>query len=338
MASFAAKTNTMSKSSNAIGSRAMPAVRPVSVRPVRSAARPCLTRSHQAAAEGTSVWENQIKTGNVTTVSPKDISTLMEQGWTVLDVRPPAEASVVSIVNSVQGWTVLDVRPPAEASVVSIVDSVQASVVSIVDSVLQRPLRSPSSTLSRGGLFWMSAPHPAEAALVSIIDSVQVSLVSIVDPGQVPMYIKDPDAMTPAGLIKQWLNLGMGGWWLGGWHLVPNTNFMGEVQAKVPKDAKIIGLRSLAASESLIRAGYTTVGWVNGGFDACRQGDFPTTPDNKDIRYAAVGGVSGILGWTDGGQSGVIGFFVFLLACDFALFGYEYFQTFQETGKLPWEL
>lgn len=72
---------------------------------------------------------------------------------------------------------------------------------------------------------------------------------------------------------------------------------------QVPKDAKVIvacqkGLRSLAAAEQLSRAGYTSLAWVNGGLDNSRPGEVPTR-DGKDIRYAGIGGVSEIVGWTE---------------------------------------
>jgi rhodanese-related sulfurtransferase len=47
------------------------------------------------------------------------------------------------------------------------------------------------------------------------------------------------------------------------------------VQAQVPKDARVIvgcqkGLRSLAACEQVVRSGYSTIAWINGGFDTAR--------------------------------------------------------------------
>jgi hypothetical protein len=76
------------------------------------------------------------------------------------------------------------------------------------------------------------------------------------------------------------------------------------VLERVPRDARVIvgcqrGLRSLAACEQLSRAGYGTLAWVNGGFDAACADDLPTLPDGKDIRFAGIGGVSEMLGWTE---------------------------------------
>ena len=72
---------------------------------------------------------------------------------------------------------------------------------------------------------------------------------------------------------------------------------------QIPKDAKIIvacqkGLRSLAAAEQLSRAGYMDLAWVNGGLDNSTPGDVPTR-DDKDVRYAGIGGVSEMVGWTE---------------------------------------
>jgi len=53
------------------------------------------------------------------------------------------------------------------------------------------------------------------------------------------VYIVDED-MSPALLLKKASNLGLGGWWLGGTHMKPNPGFIGAVQQKVPKDAKLI--------------------------------------------------------------------------------------------------
>ncbi len=48
---------------------------------------------------------------------------------------------------------------------------------------------------------------------------------------QVPLFMEDP-ARDPFSLLKQMSNFGMGGWWLGGSHMIPNPNFIGEVGKK----------------------------------------------------------------------------------------------------------
>lgn len=57
------------------------------------------------------------------------------------------------------------------------------------------------------------------------------------------------------------------------------------------------GLRSLAACEQLVKAGYPSVGWLSGGFDAARKPDFDTST-GEDMRYGSVAGLQGVLGWT----------------------------------------
>lgn len=89
---------------------------------------------------------------------------------------------------------------------------------------------------------------------------------------EVPVYIVDED-MSPALLLKKASNLGLGGWWLGGTHMKPNQGFIGAVQQKVPKDAKLIvtcqkGLRcGLSITNTLVAkmSGVTELfksGWV----------------------------------------------------------------------------
>lgn len=56
--------------------------------------------------------------------------------------------------------------------------------------------------------------------------------------------------------------------------------------------------RSLAACEQLSRAGYTELAWISGGLDTVRPGEMKTTAD-KDLRYAGIGGLSQVVGWTE---------------------------------------
>jgi rhodanese-related sulfurtransferase len=162
----------------------------------------------------------------------------------------------------------------------------------------------------------------------------------------VPLFIEDPEASTVTGMLKAATAFGMGGWWLGGTHLVPNEQFLAQAAAALPADkeaARVVvacqkGLRSLAACEALIRAGYPQVAWISGGLDSGAPGDIPTV-GGKDVRYAGIGGLSEVLGWTDvqrearrskgmmqdlGGVFAVAGAF---LVADLALFAYEQFAA-----------
>jgi len=155
----------------------------------------------------------------------------------------------------------------------------------------------------------------------------------------VPLFEVDDD-MSPQGLLKQMSAFGMGGWWLGGQHMKPNTTFMPTVLNKIPKDQKVVvicqkGLRSLAACEQLSRAGYEEIAWLNGGCEAADEKVIPTI-DGQDIRLAGVGGVSGWLGWNPVQQQmeeqganqdlvdNLVKVFVFILLIDLIALGYEF--------------
>jgi len=199
-------------------------------------------------------WEQQVRDGSVAQVSVNQAVDLMNQGWVLLDVRPPGETDKVSLLDAVN----------------------------------------------------------------------------------VPIFVED-ESSSFGSLMKKAAAVSTGGWWLGGTHMVPNDKFLPEVQTKIPKDKGVIigcqkGLRSLAAAEQLSRAGYGRVAWINGGFDTAHPADLRTS-NNKDVRYAGIGGLSEVLGWTEvqqeekqgfmGGVNGVLGLVALILAADLALFGYE---------------
>jgi hypothetical protein len=120
--------------------------------------------------------------------------------------------------------------------------------------------------------------------------------------------------------------------------MIPNNDFLAQVQSQIPKDQGVIvgcqkGLRSLAAAEQLSRAGYKKIAWINGGFDTAKVEDLQTT-NGKDIRYAGIGGLSELLGWTEvqqdenrgqfmGGVENIFKLVALVLAADVALFAYE---------------
>lgn len=92
----------------------------------------------------------QIREGVVKNVMPKDVKEYMDDGWTVLDVRPPNENRKAHVKDAIE----------------------------------------------------------------------------------VPLFYPDT-SLDPSSLLKQMSAFGMGGWWLGGTHMVPNDSFLADVQAKV---------------------------------------------------------------------------------------------------------
>lgn len=174
--------------------------------------------------------------------------------------------------------------------------------------------------------------------LVDVRPPGEVAKVPITGAIAVPLYLEDP-SNGPASLLKKAATIGTGGWWLGGTHMIPNESFLAQVQAQVPKDARVVvacqkGLRSLSAAEQLSRAGYRSLAWINGGLDTARPGDLPTA-NGRDVRYAGIGGLSEVLGWTEvqqeenkggffGGANNVLALVALVLFADLALFGYEY--------------
>jgi rhodanese-related sulfurtransferase len=134
--------------------------------------------------------------------------------------------------------------------------------------------------LVKEGWVLLDVRPPTETANAKLVGAVEV-----------PLFVPDND-YSPAGFLKQATNFGMGGWWLGGTHMKPNTQFLAEVQASIPKDASVVvacqkGLRSLAACEQLSRAGYGPLAWINGGFDTAQPGDLQTK-DGVDIRLGGA--------------------------------------------------
>lgn len=214
-----------------------------------------VARAAANSANDMARWQQQVRDGSVANVSVKQAVDLMQQGWVLLDVRPPGEVDKVAINGAVN----------------------------------------------------------------------------------VPLFVEDPSTSFSTAM-KKFAAVSTGGWWLGGTHMIPNNDFLAQVQAQVPKDKGIIigcqkGLRSLAGAEQLARAGYGKIAWINGGFDTARPGDLSTS-NGKDIRYAGIGGLSEVLGWTEvqqeenagqfmGGVNGVLSIVAVILAADIALFGYE---------------
>lgn len=242
---------------------AMP-LRPVAAKP-GVVARASLDQQDTDMKAAEARWDAQLRDGIVKNVMAKDLKSYTDDGWTILDVRPPSETRKVHVADAVE----------------------------------------------------------------------------------VPLFVPDT-SLDPSSLLKQMSAFGLGGWWLGGTHMKPNTSFLPDVQAKIPKDAKVIvacqkGLRSLAAAEQLSRAGYTDLAWINGGLDNSRPEDVPTR-DGKDIRYAGIGGVSEMVGWTEvqqenagpaGSLKSVFIAVALILVLDGLVFAYEQYSYMQ--GKVPFQ-
>lgn len=159
---------------------------------------------------------------------------------------------------------------------------------------------------------------------------------------EIPLFVPDESA-TVSTLIKKSTAFGMGGWWLGGTHMIPNTEFLSAVQASIPdkESAKVLvvcqkGLRSLSACEQLARVGYQNIAWINGGLDTARPGNIPTK-NGVDVRVGGIGGLSEFLGWTEvqqetgsgfaGGYQNILKFFGVVLALDLVWFLYTLYTS-----------
>jgi len=139
--------------------------------------------------------------------------------------------------------------------------------------------------------------------MLDVRPSDEVERVAIKDAINVPIFVVDEEASF-SNLLKQAAALGTGGWWQGGQHMKTNPSFIADVTARLPVDSNpaIVvacqkGLRSLAACEALVGAGYQRVAWLSGGFDSATKTDFETN-NGKDPRYGGVAGVRGMIGWT----------------------------------------
>jgi len=92
----------------------------------------------------------------------------------------------------------------------------------------------------------------------------------------------------------------------------------------------------LAACEQLSVAGYETLAWVNGGFDTAERDVLPIEGKEEDIRYAGIGGLSAVLGWTEVQQlenksfgdifENILKLAALVLVLDLAVFGWEQFK------------
>jgi rhodanese-related sulfurtransferase len=185
-----------------------------------------------------------------------------------------------------QGWVLLDVRPPNEVARVSIEGAVAVPLFlpetrNDVASLMKR-----ASTWGTGG-WWLGGTHMipnpdfmAEVRRAGAAARPRAAAAA----GACARACARPRRAT-GGASPRPLRRGPN-------PCSPAPPPPDPATARVPMDARVIvgcqrGLRSLAACEQLCLAGYTTLAWVNGGFDTAEVGDLPTQPGGKDIRWVA---------------------------------------------------
>ncbi|XP_057983145.1 rhodanese-like domain-containing protein 10 [Malania oleifera] len=113
----------------------------------------------------------------------------------------------------------------------------------------------------------------------------------------VPLFIKEEDK-APVTLLKKWVHFGYIGLWTGQSLTTINPNFVQQVDRSVPrKDTKLLlacgeGLRSMVGAAKLHEAGYKDLGWLAGGFNRAKEGDFASVEGSEELQFATIGGVS----------------------------------------------
>jgi rhodanese-related sulfurtransferase len=102
-----------------------------------------------------------------------------------------------------------------------------SAIVEFYGNLLFNRLRShtccllpPSGELMKAGWVLLDVRPPNEVEKVPIAGAVAV-----------PLFVADP-ANDPGTLLKKAATFGTGGWWLGGSHMIPNQNFLQEVDGE----------------------------------------------------------------------------------------------------------
>ncbi|KAJ8752058.1 hypothetical protein K2173_001085 [Erythroxylum novogranatense] len=118
----------------------------------------------------------------------------------------------------------------------------------------------------------------------------------------IPVFEVD-DRFEAGNISRKITSFMMGGWWSGVPTLSFNNQFLSQVEEKFPKDTDLIvacqkGLRSLAACELLLNAGYKNLFWVQGGLESAEEEEL-VREGPQPLKFAGIGGVSEFLGWTD---------------------------------------
>ncbi|XP_050205376.1 rhodanese-like domain-containing protein 10 [Mercurialis annua] len=112
-----------------------------------------------------------------------------------------------------------------------------------------------------------------------------------------PLFVEDMD-MSPLTLLKKWVHFGYIGLWTGQNFTMINPEFLKLVESFVPdKEAKVLvacgeGLRSMMAVSKLYEGGYKNLGWLAGGFNRAKDGDFSEIEGPEKLQYATIGGAS----------------------------------------------
>lgn len=129
----------------------------------------------------------------------------------------------------------------------------------------------------------------------------------------VPLFVVDDDNSFLTA-IKRQIQFGFGGWWLGQKLTKRNESFVKDVRKLTESvDVPIMlacgeGLRSLMAVEELHDAGFRKLGWIVGGLNNSRDGDFVNVEGDTKLHLSTAGGVQGILikvgQYVDGLQKG----------------------------------
>ncbi|KAK4798126.1 hypothetical protein SAY86_030452 [Trapa natans] len=148
------------------------------------------------------------------------------------------------------------------------------------------PAREAAAALESGGYVMLDVRPEWEREKARVAGSVHV-----------PLFVEDGD-MGPVTLLKKWVHFGYIGLWTGQKFTTLNGDFLRQVEAAVPdRDAKLLvacgeGLRSTVAVSKLYEGGYRNLGWLAGGFNLSKEGDFQDVQGEGKLQYATVGGAS----------------------------------------------
>ncbi|CAL1405312.1 unnamed protein product [Linum trigynum] len=138
--------------------------------------------------------------------------------------------------------------------------------------------------------------------LLDVRPSVEHEKAWVKGSSWIPIFEVDSE-LDIGAVSRNITNFVMGGWWSGMPTLSYNNQFLTRVEEKFPKDTDIIvacqkGLRSLAACELLLKAGYSNIFWVQGGLEAAEEEDL-VREGPQPFKFAGIGGISEFVGWTD---------------------------------------